>query len=89
MARWMVDHGARNLVLVSRSGTVAGKVKVLIDELTAIGAKIIVRKCDVADSGSVNALIQGDMTGMPEVKGVIHGAMVLKVRNTFWIFLQA
>ncbi|KAN0113308.1 BcPKS8, polyketide synthase [Hyaloscypha variabilis] len=77
MARWMVDHGARNLVLVSRSGIVAGKVKTLIEELAIVGAKVIVKKCDVANSGSVDTLIK-EMAGMPEIKGVIHGAMVLK-----------
>ncbi|KAE9375121.1 BcPKS8, polyketide synthase [Stipitochalara longipes BDJ] len=78
MARWMVDHGARNLVLVSRSGTVAGKVKTLVSELTAVGANISIKRCDVSDSSSVNALIRKDMVGMPEIKGVVHGAMVLK-----------
>ena len=86
MARWMVDHGARNLVLVSRSGTVAGKVKTLIDDLAAIGAKVIVKRCDVADSNSVHTLIHQEMAGMPEVKGVIHGAMVLKVSKPFASF---
>lgn len=81
MARWMVDHGARYLVLVSRSGAAAGKVKTLIDELTALGAKVIVKLCDVSDSRSVNDLVHSGMAGMPEIKGVIHGAMVLKVRH--------
>jgi len=81
MARWMVDQGARNLVLVSRSGTVAGKVKTLIDELASVGAKVIVKRCDVSDSNSVETLIRKEMAGMPEIKGVIHGAMVLKVSN--------
>jgi NADPH:quinone reductase-like Zn-dependent oxidoreductase len=81
MAKWMVDHGARNLVLVSRTGTVAGKVKKLIDELTVLGAMVIVKRCDVSDSASVNALIHKDMAGMPKVKGVVHGAMVLNVSH--------
>lgn len=83
MARWMVHHGARNLVLVSRSGTVAGKVKTLIDDLTSIGATIVVRQCDVSDSNSVNTLVKRGMVDMPEVRGVVHGAMVLNVSSPF------
>jgi hypothetical protein len=79
MARWMVDHGARNLVLVSRTGTVSCKVKTLIDELSDIGVKVNVKGCDVSDSNSVNSLIRNDMAGMPGIKGVVHGAMVLNV----------
>jgi KR domain len=83
----MVDHGARNLVLVSRSGTVIGKVKKLVDELTLAGANVLVKRCDVSDKISVDALIRKDMISMPEVGGVVHGAMVLNVSNPLSIFL--
>jgi hypothetical protein len=38
----MVSKGAKNIVLVSRSGSTTGKVKQLIDELTLGGANIVV-----------------------------------------------
>jgi acyl transferase domain-containing protein/NADPH:quinone reductase-like Zn-dependent oxidoreductase len=79
MARWMVGKGARNLVLVSRTGSATGKVKELIDDLATSGARIAVRKCDVANSESVENLIKNELIGMPEVRGVVHGAMVLHV----------
>jgi hypothetical protein len=82
----MVGHGARNLVLVSRSGTVIGKVKKLVDELTLAGANAVVKRCDVSDKVSVGALIRKDMIGMPEVGGVVHGAMVLNVSSSLSIF---
>ncbi|KAJ8071429.1 hypothetical protein OCU04_001750 [Sclerotinia nivalis] len=78
MARWMVSKGAKNLVLVSRSGSVTGKVKELVDDLGAAGASIIIRHCDVANSDAVNNLITNELTDLPEVRGVIHGAMVLR-----------
>jgi len=79
MARWMVNQGARNIVLVSRSGSCTGKVKELIDELAIIGANIIVRRCDVSNRQSVDQLISTELVGMPEVRGLVHGAMVLDV----------
>ena len=81
MARWMVSKGARNLILLSRSGSATGKVKELIDEVAAVGATITVRRCDVANINSVHHLIDYGLVGMPEIRGVIHGAMVLRVSS--------
>ncbi|KAI1774242.1 ketoacyl-synt-domain-containing protein [Hypoxylon cercidicola] len=78
MARWMVSRGARHLVLVSRSGSATGKVKELIDEVAPVGAEIVVRRCDVASPASVDDLVKNNLEGLPPVKGVIHGAMVLR-----------
>ncbi|TVY82152.1 Reducing polyketide synthase [Lachnellula suecica] len=79
MARWMVLQGARNLVLVSRNGSVAGEVKDLVDTLAAAhGARIIVRRCDVSNEDAVRNLVSNELTDMPQIKGVIHGAMILK-----------
>lgn len=79
MARWMAGKGAKNIVLVSRSGTASGKVKELIDDVATSGVNISVQQCDVSDAESVKKLIEVDLAGMPPVKGVIHGAMVLHV----------
>ncbi|KAK6951719.1 hypothetical protein Daesc_006242 [Daldinia eschscholtzii] len=78
MARWMVSRGARHLVLVSRSGSATGKVKELIDEAAVVGAEIVVRRADVANPASVEELVQYGLEGLPPVRGVIHGAMVLR-----------
>jgi NAD(P)-dependent dehydrogenase (short-subunit alcohol dehydrogenase family) len=83
MTRWMVGEGAVNIVLVSRSGrSDAGKVNELINELAAVGANVVVRRCDVVDTKSVENLIKNELIGMPPVRGVVHGAMVLRVSLT-------
>lgn len=78
MTRWMVSRGARNLVLVSRSGTATGKVKELIEEAAEVGAEIVIRQCDVANPADVEELINFGLDDMPPVRGLIHGAMVLR-----------
>ncbi|KAI6712167.1 polyketide synthase 1 [Diplocarpon mali] len=78
MARWMAGKGARSIVLVSRTGSATGKVEELIEELAAVGASVIVRPCDVADTISVENLIKKELGSLPPVKGVVHGAMVLR-----------
>lgn len=77
MARWMLKRGARSLVLVSRSGSATGKVKELIDEAVEQGANVVVRRCDVANPADVEDLVNHGLEGMPPVRGLIHGAMVL------------
>jgi hypothetical protein len=81
MAKWMVSKGAKHIVLLSRSGQLRGKAKEQIDKLNDDGANIVVRSCDVADKASVDNLISVGLTGLPPVRGIIHGAMVLHVRN--------
>jgi NADPH:quinone reductase-like Zn-dependent oxidoreductase/malonyl CoA-acyl carrier protein transacylase/NAD(P)-dependent dehydrogenase (short-subunit alcohol dehydrogenase family) len=79
MAKWMVSKGAKNIVLLSRSGELKGKAKDKIDALNNGGANIVVRSCDVADRASVDQLISGGLAGLPPVRGIIHGVMVLHV----------
>lgn len=83
IARWMVKNGAKHVVLVARTASISGVVKDLIDELAIHEAKVIVRQCDVANSVSVNRLIEEDLAHMPPIKGIVHGAMVLKVSRGF------
>lgn len=77
MASWMISKGAKNIVLLSRSGALRGKAKEQIDALNAAGAAIMVRRCNVADRADVEALVSTGLNDLPPVRGIIHGAMVL------------
>lgn len=79
MARWMVTKGAKHIVLVSRSGSVTGRVKELVDELGAMGANILVRRCNVVNKAEVDELVSSELRELPPVRGVVHGTMVLRV----------
>lgn len=91
MARWMVSKGAKHIVLLSRSGAVHGKGKEQIDALNASGANVVVRRCNVADRSDVNELLASGIEGLPPVRGIVHGAMVLHVSSRIvyehWMFL--
>jgi NAD(P)-dependent dehydrogenase (short-subunit alcohol dehydrogenase family) len=76
----MVAKGARNIVLLSRSGSVTGRVKELVDALGAVGANIVVRRCNVANRAEVDELINSGLSELPPIRGVVHGTMVLRVR---------
>lgn len=79
MARWMSSKGARNIVLVSRSASVNDKVQALMDELADDGTHVTVKPCDVSSRQSVESLMKDGMKNLPPVRGVVHGAMVLRV----------
>ena len=75
----MSSKGARNIVLVSRRATINENVQALIDELAVVGTVITVKACDVSSKQSVETLVKEDMKDLPPVRGVVHGAMVLRV----------
>ncbi|KEZ39405.1 putative polyketide synthase protein [Scedosporium apiospermum] len=78
LAKWMIGQGAKSLVLVSRSGTSTGKVAELIEDAKKVGATVTVRACNVVDRASVDTLLSTGVEGLPPVRGVVHGSMVLR-----------
>ncbi|WP_234328337.1 polyketide synthase dehydratase domain-containing protein, partial [Streptomyces sp. NRRL S-37] len=68
----VVEHGVRDLLLVSRRGAVAEGVEDLVAELSGLGARVSVEACDVADGAAVAALV-----GRYPVRAVVHAAGVL------------
>ena len=79
ISRWMIKKGARNIVLLSRSGSTAGKVGELIEEAKTQDVHVAVQSCDVYDREQVSKLFAEGICNMPPVKGIIHAAMVLRV----------
>ncbi|KAH6854209.1 reducing type I polyketide synthase [Chaetomium sp. MPI-CAGE-AT-0009] len=79
IARWAVERGARNLILISRHAADSPHSQALQDELARQGATVAARNCDASDLGSLSAALAdcAHRHGMPAVRGVIHGGMVL------------
>lgn len=78
IARWMGGKGAKHIVLVSRNASVTGKVKELFEDLSVLGVSVHVRRCNVASKTEVDELVQTGLRGLPPVRGVVHGTMVLR-----------
>ncbi|KAF7155441.1 hypothetical protein CNMCM5623_007512 [Aspergillus felis] len=75
IARWMVEHGAKHIVLTSRRPNVDPR---FIDSLAAFNAHVRVMPCDVTSRVSLNACFEEIHQTMPPVAGVANGAMILK-----------
>ncbi|GFN16497.1 type I Iterative Polyketide synthase (PKS) [Aspergillus tubingensis] len=78
MLTWMVGRGARNLLLLSRSGEKGRETQEFLSYLRAEGANVQVRVCDVAEEDSLRAAIEDAASHMPPIKGCIQAAMVLQ-----------
>ncbi|WP_455432128.1 SDR family NAD(P)-dependent oxidoreductase [Streptomyces lusitanus] len=73
VAHWLVEHGARELVLTSRGGPSAAGAADLTASLRAAGAeRVEVVACDVAERDEVAALLAAH-----RVDGIVHAAGVL------------
>ncbi|MFI5908317.1 type I polyketide synthase [Dactylosporangium sp. NPDC051541] len=76
VARWLVAGGARHLVLISRRGPQAPGVAALTEELTALGARVRVVACDVADRADLEALVADCAAAGEPIRTVLHTAGV-------------
>ncbi|KAJ5266789.1 polyketide synthase [Penicillium angulare] len=74
LATWMVDHGARHLAFLSRSGAERPEAASLIEDLAARGAKPEIIQGSVTDRDMVMAAVHQISRERP-LKGVIHAAM--------------
>jgi hypothetical protein len=72
----VVSHGARHLLLVSRSGLDAVGAVELVEELSGLGARVSVVGCDVSDRGQLEGLLAGISVEHP-LTAVVHAAGVL------------
>jgi NAD(P)-dependent dehydrogenase (short-subunit alcohol dehydrogenase family)/acyl carrier protein len=85
LTKWLIDMGARHIVLISRSGgdmTADSALRQTITWANDHGAQVYVAACDVSNDLDVKSLISGlEAQRIPPFAGVIHGAMVLKVRR--------
>ena len=74
-AVWLAEKGARQLVLVSRSGK-GPEVAATLTQLKSQGVSVTALACDVTDRSAVEALFSRIASDFPPLKGVIHAATV-------------
>lgn len=92
VARWMVEQGARRLILLGRTklpprskwrsvktGSRAAHQITVIRDLESLGASVHLASVDVADEGELSRFLDAFRAeGWPPIKGVVHAAGVLQ-----------
>lgn len=76
VAEWMIEHGARHLLLIGRSAP-GPRALATLATLRERGADLTVASADVADERQLRAVLAGSATGGPPLRGVVHAAGVL------------
>ncbi|MBL8348624.1 MAG: SDR family NAD(P)-dependent oxidoreductase [Rubrivivax sp.] len=76
VARWLVERGARHVVLMGRQGASAAALAE-IAALQARGASVTVHQGDVADEGDVAGLMARLSASAAPLAGVVHAAGAL------------
>ncbi|GAA3004608.1 hypothetical protein GCM10010519_40630 [Streptomyces lactacystinicus] len=74
IARWLARRGAGHLVLVSRRGADAPGAPELSEELAALGTRVTLAACDVADLEALRELKDGLEQDGHRISTVFHAA---------------
>ncbi|MEV6694629.1 SDR family NAD(P)-dependent oxidoreductase, partial [Micromonospora sp. NPDC051196] len=78
VARWLARSGIDHLLLLSRRGPYAPGAAELTAELEALGARVTIRACDVADRAALSEVIADIPVDQP-LRTVVHAAGVATV----------
>jgi acyl transferase domain-containing protein len=79
IADWMIDRGARYLVLASRSGRngASPQTQQMLTALGQRGAQVVISATDVTQEEQVSALLADIEQRMPPLRGIFHAAAIL------------
>jgi NAD(P)-dependent dehydrogenase (short-subunit alcohol dehydrogenase family) len=75
----MADHGAKNLIVLSRSANAEEKARPFMVEMEKVGCRVKAVGCDIANESELAKALEECAQDMPPIRGVIQGAMVLQV----------
>jgi acyl transferase domain-containing protein/NADPH:quinone reductase-like Zn-dependent oxidoreductase/acyl carrier protein len=78
LARWVIEHGGRNVVLIGRSGAASEEAKQALEELQRTGACVVAAKADVTSEEQLADVLAEIDGSMPPLRGIFHTAMVLE-----------
>lgn len=71
-AQWLVQQGARHLVLLGRSGASTPAARSVVESMQAEGVEVMVAKADVTQVESVADVLGNVRRTMPPLRGIIH-----------------
>ncbi|KAI4250707.1 MAG: hypothetical protein LQ352_005293 [Teloschistes flavicans] len=78
ISNMLVDHGARKLAFLSRSGSSSTEAKNLIQQLQGRQVQVQAYACDIADPVATSRAIRDCTIDFAPIRGVIQSAMLLR-----------
>lgn len=83
-AQWLVEKGARHLILLSRRGATSEEAQSFLAQCKAEGVEVHALACDVTDRDALAAIIARCGSELPPLRGIVHAATVIEdslIRN--------
>ena len=83
-AQWLVEKGARHLVLLSRRGASSAELQPALASWREQGVEVQALACDVADKAQLARVFAALGTGDHPLRGIVHAATVIEdalIRN--------
>ncbi|MBI1825736.1 MAG: SDR family NAD(P)-dependent oxidoreductase [Planctomycetes bacterium] len=77
LARWLIDHGARHVALMSRRHDVSDCLQSALSAMREEGVEVRVLRGNVSDARDVGEVLAEISRSMPPLRGIFHAAMVL------------
>ncbi|WP_404416512.1 SDR family NAD(P)-dependent oxidoreductase [Vreelandella aquamarina] len=76
-AQWLVDKGARALILVSRSGPASEEAQAAVAAFEAQGVQVLAAACDITDRQALADVVAKARHALPPLRGIVHAATVI------------
>ena len=76
-AQWLVSKGARQLILLSRSGPSSDEAQAAIAEFNTQGVKVMAVACDITDRDALANVLARTRDELGPLRGIVHAATVI------------
>lgn len=74
LARWIIEHGGRYLVLMGRSGAASEEAQSALEDLQRTGARVVAARADVTSAQQVADVLADIGRTLPPLRGIFHAA---------------
>ena len=78
LAYWMIDHGARYMVLLGRSGASGPEAQKILNRYEGTDICVKIFSCNVGYKEELAEVVEA-IRDLPPVRGVVHSALLLSV----------
>lgn len=76
-AQWLVDKGARELILLSRSGPASEEAQAAVADFEAQGVNVLAAACDITDRDALAQVLERAKRELSPLRGIVHAATVI------------
>ena len=76
-AQWLVEKGARQLILLSRSGPASEEAQAAIAAFEQQGVTVLAVACDITDRAALADVLERAKGELAPLRGIVHAATVI------------